>query len=81
MDDEVKALDPSGCPGGRFTTRLILVDDEATTAATTTTNATVTVALDHGAEFRYLQIYTGSKAGGGPDAVVLEPLSGQVMPG
>ena len=46
-----------------FTTRLI------------DTNSGDTVSLHHDLHFPYLQIYTGSKAGGGEDAVVLEPLS------
>lgn len=85
MDDEVKALGPrtrtgagaacagKGEAGGEgeggagfatgFTTRLV------------DAKSGQTVRLHHGANFRYLQIYTGSKAGGGEDAVVLEPLS------
>ena len=54
MDDEVKALTPNTCTGSKgFTTRLVDVASGQT------------VALDHGIYFRYLQIYTGSKAGGG----------------
>ena len=59
---KVPAVHSSGFATG-FTTRLV------------DAKSGQTVRLHHGAHFRYLQIYTGSKAGGGEDAVVLEPLS------